>query len=64
MSDLASLFPMLALLPVIGGFAGVVGGVLGVGGGIVLVPAFFYVFGHLGHGGDQLMQVGVGSRWP
>lgn len=61
MPDLASLLPMLALLLVIGGFAGVVGGLLGVGGGIVLVPAFFYAFGHLGYGGDQLMQVCVAT---
>ena len=61
MPDLADLLPMLALLLVIGGFAGVVGGLLGVGGGIVLVPAFFYAFGHLGYGGDQLMQVCVAT---
>jgi uncharacterized protein len=61
MPDLASLLPMLALLLVIGAFAGVVGGLLGVGGGIVLVPAFFYAFGHLGYGGDQLMQVCVAT---
>ena len=52
---------MLAVLLVIGAFAGVVGGLLGVGGGIVLVPAFFYAFGHLGYGGDQLMQVCVAT---
>jgi uncharacterized membrane protein YfcA len=61
MPDLADLLPMLALLLVIGAFAGVVGGLLGVGGGIVLVPAFFYAFGHLGYGGDQLMQVCVAT---
>jgi uncharacterized protein len=61
MPDLADLLPMLALLFVIGGFAGVIGGLLGVGGGIVLVPAFFYAFGHLGYGGDQLMQVCVAT---
>lgn len=61
MPELADLLPMLALLLVIGGLAGVVGGLLGVGGGIVLVPAFFYAFGHLGYGGDQLMQVCVAT---
>lgn len=61
MPDLASLLPMLALLVVIGGFAGVIGGLLGVGGGIVLVPAFFYAFDHLGYGGDQLMQICVAT---
>jgi uncharacterized protein len=61
MPDAAELLPMLALLLVIGGFAGVIGGLLGVGGGIVLVPAFFYAFGHLGYGGDQLMQVCVAT---
>ena len=52
---------MIALLAVIGAFAGVIGGLLGVGGGIVLVPAFFYAFGHLGFGGPQLMQVCVAT---
>ncbi|MDZ4093602.1 MAG: sulfite exporter TauE/SafE family protein [Paracoccaceae bacterium] len=57
MPDIATLLPMLALLLLIGGFAGVIAGLLGVGGGIVLVPAFFYAFSHLGYGGPQLMQV-------
>ncbi|MCU0902384.1 MAG: sulfite exporter TauE/SafE family protein [Tabrizicola sp.] len=61
MPDPASLLPMLAVLLVIGAFAGVIGGLLGVGGGIVLVPAFFYAFGHLGYGGDQLMQICVAT---
>jgi uncharacterized protein len=61
MPELASLLPMVALLMVIGAFAGVIAGLLGVGGGIVLVPAFFYAFGHLGYGGDQLMQVCLGT---
>lgn len=52
---------MLALLLIIGGIAGVIAGLLGVGGGIILVPAFFYVFGHLGYGGAQLMQVCVAT---
>lgn len=61
MPELSVLLPMLAVLLVIGAFAGVIGGLLGVGGGIVLVPAFFYAFGHLGYGGDQLMQVCVAT---
>ena len=61
MPELASLLPMIAALLVIGAFAGVIGGLLGVGGGIVLVPAFFYAFGSLGYGGDQLMQICVAT---
>lgn len=57
MPPLADLLPMLAFLVVIGAFAGVLAGLLGVGGGIVLVPAFFFTFTHLGHAGPQLMQV-------
>jgi len=52
---------MLAVLLVIGAFAGVIGGLLGVGGGIVLVPAFFYAFAQLGYTGPQLMQVCVAT---
>jgi len=61
MPELAALLPMVALLLVIGALAGVIAGLLGVGGGIVLVPAFFYTFGHLGYGGAQLMQVCVAT---
>ena len=57
MPDIATLMPMLALLLATGAFAGVIAGLLGVGGGLVLVPAFFYTFTHLGFGGPQLMQV-------
>lgn len=52
---------MLALLLGIGAFSGVIAGLLGVGGGIVLVPAFFYAFTHLGYDGAQVMQVCVAT---
>ncbi|MCU0827376.1 MAG: sulfite exporter TauE/SafE family protein [Tabrizicola sp.] len=61
MPDLATLLPMFIALLAIGAVAGVIGGLLGVGGGIVLVPAFFYAFGYLGYGGDQLMQVCIAT---
>lgn len=57
MPDMTLLLQMLALLLVIGAFAGVIAGLLGVGGGIVLVPAFFYAFATLGYDGPQLMQI-------
>ncbi len=57
MPDTVLLIQMLAMLAVIGAFAGVLAGLLGVGGGIVLVPAFFYAFQTLGYGGSQLMQL-------
>ena len=55
--DPALLAQLLALLMVIGAFAGVLAGLLGVGGGILLVPAFFYAFTALGYAGPQLMQI-------
>jgi uncharacterized membrane protein YfcA len=61
MDEIMAIVPMLALLSAVGAVAGVLAGLLGIGGGLVLVPAFFYVFTHLGYGGDQLMQVCVGT---
>ncbi len=55
--DMTAVLAMLALLAVIGAFAGVLAGLLGVGGGIVLGPAFFYAFQTLGFTGDKLMQL-------
>lgn len=57
MPEMSALLPMIALLMVIGAFAGVLAGLLGVGGGIVLVPAFFYAFSALGYDSPQLMQI-------
>jgi uncharacterized protein len=61
MPDIATLLPMIALLLVIGAFAGIIAGLLGVGGGIVVVPAFFYMFNHLGYAGPHLMQICVAT---
>lgn len=57
MPELSDILPMIALLMAIGAFAGIIAGLLGVGGGIILVPAYFFTFSHLGYGGPQLMQV-------
>ncbi len=61
MPDFSALLPMIAFLVVIGAFAGVIAGLLGVGGGIVLVPAFFYMFGYLGYTGPHLMQISIAT---
>lgn len=57
MPDIMTLLPLLVLLLVASGFAGILAGLLGVGGGIVLVPVFFYIFNWLGYDGPMLMQV-------
>ncbi|MEJ6388665.1 sulfite exporter TauE/SafE family protein [Gymnodinialimonas ulvae] len=57
MPELSELLPMVALILVIGAFAGVIAGLLGVGGGIVLVPAYYFAFEGLGYGPDGLMQI-------
>lgn len=59
--DLTVILPLLALLLAIGAATGVIAGLLGVGGGIVLVPCLFYLFGQLGYGSGQLMQVCIGT---
>lgn len=61
MTHLAEIWPLLALLTAVGAVAGVLAGLLGIGGGLVLVPAFFYVFSHLGYESTQLMQICVGT---
>lgn len=61
MPDLSVLLPLLALVAAIGALAGVLAGLLGIGGGIILVTAFFYAFETLGYGGDQLMQLCLGT---
>ncbi len=61
MPEMTVLLLMLAMLLSLGAATGVIAGLLGVGGGIVLVPAFFYLFGTLGYGGAQLMQVCIGT---
>lgn len=55
--DMNALLPLAGVLSVAAGFAGILAGLFGVGGGIILVPAYFYVFGALGYEGPQLMQV-------
>lgn len=57
MPELTEVLPMVALILVIGAFAGVIAGLLGVGGGIVLVPAFFFAFEGLGYDTPELMQI-------
>ncbi|NKX45659.1 sulfite exporter TauE/SafE family protein [Roseicyclus persicicus] len=57
MPEMTEFLPMLALVLLIGGFAGIIAGMLGVGGGIVLVPAFYFAFEGLGYGPEGLMQI-------
>lgn len=54
---MTELSPMILILMAVGAFAGLLAGLLGVGGGIVLVPAYLWLFTHLGYGSDQIMQV-------
>lgn len=57
MDDFTQYLPLLGLILLIGGFAGIVAGLLGVGGGIILVPAFFFAFSSLGYDTPELMQI-------
>ncbi len=61
MDDMMLLAAMAGMLLVAGAVSGVLAGLLGVGGGIVLVPAFFYVFGALGFDSPELMQLCLGT---
>ncbi|PUB13266.1 sulfite exporter TauE/SafE family protein [Yoonia sediminilitoris] len=61
MENMSLLLTMGSLLLAVGAFAGLLAGLLGVGGGIILVPAFFYVFGMLGYDSPQLMQLCLGT---
>lgn len=54
---LSEVLPLLGVLIVAAGFAGVLAGLFGVGGGIILVPAYYYVFVGLGYDGPHIMQI-------
>lgn len=55
------LFPALLLMAAVGAVAGVLAGLLGIGGGLVLVPALFWVYSHLGFPADAVMQFALGT---
>lgn len=54
---LVQMLPLLAVLLVVAGFAGILAGLLGVGGGIVLVPAYASILTAAGYGGPELMRL-------
>ncbi|CUH39059.1 Sulfite exporter TauE/SafE [Jannaschia seosinensis] len=61
MIDPTALALLTVFLLAVGAGAGVLAGLLGVGGGIVLVPAFYYIFGTIGYDGPKLMQTCVAT---
>jgi uncharacterized membrane protein YfcA len=61
MDDMMMLVATAGILLALGALAGVLAGLLGVGGGIVLVSAFYYIFGAFGYDSPQLMQICLGT---
>jgi len=55
------LLPALLLIAAVGAVAGILAGLLGIGGGLVLVPALFWVYSHLGFPADAVMQFALGT---
>ena len=53
--------PLLAVLLVAGGFAGLAAGLFGVGGGIVIVPALFSILTSFGYPREIVMHVAAGT---
>lgn len=52
---------LIALMLLVGAFAGLVGGLFGIGGGIIIVPALYTVFGFLGVEDAVRIKVAVGT---
>ena len=57
MTSVPDLLLLLAILMVMGAFAGILAGLLGVGGGVVLVPAYLALFTAAGYGEGEIMRV-------
>ncbi len=61
-ADTGQILLLLVPLLLLAGFvAGLLAGLLGVGGGIVVVPALFLIFGHLGVADAVKMHLAVGT---